>query len=57
MRAFNSDSVEMDMGDKKKVKKNSSYGNPKISDNPNLNRRYKKQRRAILKRDTLKKTI
>ena len=40
----------MEMGERKPIKKQNMYGNPKRSDNPNLNRRFKKQQRAILKR-------
>jgi hypothetical protein len=54
MRAFISDSTEMDMGNRTPIKKQPVYGNPKRSDNPNLNRRYKKQKRAILKRELQK---
>ena len=48
MRAFISSSTEMDMGNRISIKKQPIYGNPKRSDNPNLDRRFKKQQRAIL---------
>ena len=54
MRAFISASTEMDMGNRTSIKKQPVYGNLKRSDNPNLNRRFKKQQRAILKRELFK---